>query len=109
VIPFTRCFPHVVHLACQAILKAITDMDFADSDATPFEPSGNVATTFMDAIDRDPMSEKSLLPGIRIFWKICPYQVVRLEGAIFFSVMYLFQISGNIRSNEQYQPDGTIF
>jgi hypothetical protein len=23
--------------------------------------------------------------------------------------MYLFQISGNIRSNEQYQPDGTIF
>ncbi|KAJ7691514.1 ribonuclease H-like domain-containing protein [Mycena olivaceomarginata] len=51
-----RCFPHVVHLACQAILKAITDMNFADSDATPFEPSGNVATTFMDAIDRDPIA-----------------------------------------------------
>ena len=38
---------------CQAILKAITDMDFADSNATAFEPSGNVATTFMDAIDRE--------------------------------------------------------
>jgi hypothetical protein len=43
-------------LACQAILKAITDMDFADSNATAFEPSGNVATTFMDAIDRDPIA-----------------------------------------------------
>ncbi|KAJ7809475.1 hypothetical protein B0H14DRAFT_3759706 [Mycena olivaceomarginata] len=62
-----RCFPHVVHLACQAILKAITDMNFADSDATPFEPSGNVATTFMDAIDRDPIATLRAISSSVIF------------------------------------------
>ncbi|KAJ7498445.1 hypothetical protein B0H11DRAFT_2155608 [Mycena galericulata] len=51
-----RCFLHIVHLACVAILKAITDMDFDDNDATNFEPQGNPAATFMDAIDRDPIA-----------------------------------------------------
>ncbi|KAJ7122049.1 ribonuclease H-like domain-containing protein [Mycena crocata] len=29
----SRCFPHITHLACKAILKVITDIDFAENDA----------------------------------------------------------------------------
>ncbi|KAJ6545313.1 ribonuclease H-like domain-containing protein, partial [Mycena capillaripes] len=41
-----RCFPHIVNLACKAIL-AITDMDFAASGAADFIP---------DAIAREPVA-----------------------------------------------------
>jgi hypothetical protein len=34
-----RCFPHVVNLACQAVLKAITNMDFADELAEDYVPT----------------------------------------------------------------------
>ncbi|KAJ6592813.1 hypothetical protein B0H19DRAFT_1204861 [Mycena capillaripes] len=44
-----RCFPHIVNLACKAVLGAITDMDFAASGAADFEPAAA-------AIDRDPIA-----------------------------------------------------
>jgi len=34
-----RCFPHIVNLACQAVLKSITDMDFDTEDATDYVPA----------------------------------------------------------------------
>ncbi|KAJ7687316.1 hypothetical protein B0H14DRAFT_2653876 [Mycena olivaceomarginata] len=37
-----RCFPHIVHLSCKAILKAITDMDFADNEETNLKPKGTL-------------------------------------------------------------------
>jgi hypothetical protein len=67
--PFTRCFPHIVHLACQAILKAITDTDFADDNVVNFEPRGRPATTFMDAIDRDPIATlRAIVRQVVIFF-----------------------------------------
>ena len=35
-----RCFPHVVNLACKAVLAAITNMDFTADDAEDYNPSG---------------------------------------------------------------------
>ncbi|KAK7036904.1 hypothetical protein R3P38DRAFT_3311620 [Favolaschia claudopus] len=32
-----RCFRHITHLACNAVLKAITNMDFAEPEAVDFE------------------------------------------------------------------------
>ncbi|KAJ7358519.1 hypothetical protein DFH08DRAFT_686901, partial [Mycena albidolilacea] len=56
-----RCFPHIVNLACKAVLGAITDMDFAASGAADFvpDPAGEVPT-FIDAIARDPIHASSL-------------------------------------------------
>lgn len=34
-----RCFPHVVNLACKAVLTAITNMDFAADDAEDCNPN----------------------------------------------------------------------
>ena len=34
-----RCFPHVINLACQAVLEAITNMDFANEDAEDYLPT----------------------------------------------------------------------
>ncbi|KAJ7277820.1 hypothetical protein C8J57DRAFT_1060348 [Mycena rebaudengoi] len=52
----SSCFPHIVHLVCKAILKAVTDTNFADNNADNYEPRGGPAATFMDAIDRDPIA-----------------------------------------------------
>ncbi|KAJ6556030.1 ribonuclease H-like domain-containing protein, partial [Mycena capillaripes] len=51
-----RCFPHIVNLACKAVLSAITDMDFAASEAADFEPAAGEPGTFLAAIDRDPIA-----------------------------------------------------
>ncbi|KAF7326525.1 HAT family dimerization domain-containing protein [Mycena venus] len=51
-----RCFPHIVNLACKAVLGAITDMDFAASGSADFIPDPTRATTFLDAIARDPVA-----------------------------------------------------
>lgn len=32
-----RCFPHVINLACQAVLTAVTNMDFASDSAPDFD------------------------------------------------------------------------
>ncbi|KAG1741415.1 ribonuclease H-like domain-containing protein [Suillus paluster] len=41
------CFPHIVNLACKAVLKAITNIDFAKEDAEDYVPN---------AIKRDPIA-----------------------------------------------------
>lgn len=38
------------------MLGAITNMDFALNKAADFVPEGHPSTTFMDAIDRDPIA-----------------------------------------------------
>lgn len=56
-----RCFPHIVNLACKAVLGAITNLNFASQDAPDFIPSAppgprTEAQSFMDAIDRNPIA-----------------------------------------------------
>ncbi|KAG0702687.1 hypothetical protein DFH29DRAFT_804590, partial [Suillus ampliporus] len=54
-----RCFPHIVNLACKAVLGAITNLDFASQDAPDFIPSappGPESWSFMDVIDHDPIA-----------------------------------------------------
>lgn len=35
---FCRCFPHIVNLACKAVLSAITNLDYAMENAPDFDP-----------------------------------------------------------------------
>ncbi|KAJ7904012.1 hypothetical protein B0H13DRAFT_2025471, partial [Mycena leptocephala] len=51
-----RCFPHIVNLACKAVLGAITDMDFAVPEAGDFVPFDAAAVNFLDAVERDPIA-----------------------------------------------------
>ncbi|KAF7328561.1 HAT family dimerization domain-containing protein [Mycena venus] len=52
-----RCFPHIVNLACKAILGAITNMDFAASGAADFVPGPAAPPrTILDAIAHDPVA-----------------------------------------------------
>jgi len=43
-----RCFPHVVNLACKAILAALTDLNYAREPITTEEQ-----VSFLDAMDKD--------------------------------------------------------
>jgi hypothetical protein len=47
-----RCFPHIVNLACQEVLEAITKIEYAD-DAADFVPPEN---TGYYHVDRDPIA-----------------------------------------------------
>jgi hypothetical protein len=38
-----RCFPHIVNHACQAVLKAMTDMQLIAETAHDFDPESTVA------------------------------------------------------------------
>lgn len=46
-----RCFPHIVNLACKAVLSALTNLDYAA------EPSTDAEYTYsLEAIENDPIA-----------------------------------------------------
>ena len=48
------CFPHVINLACKAVLRAITDLDLAHENAVDYYvPVGVNAQSFLDALKQD--------------------------------------------------------
>ena len=47
----SRCFPHVVNLACQAVLGALTNLDYAREPQTNEEQ-----TSFLEAVEKDPIA-----------------------------------------------------
>ncbi|KAL4254558.1 Zinc finger BED domain-containing [Pleurotus pulmonarius] len=49
-----RCFPHIVNLACKAVLGAITNMEFASETAPDYNPDD--ASMFRETLDRDPIA-----------------------------------------------------
>ncbi|KAH6871731.1 hypothetical protein BKA70DRAFT_1130625, partial [Coprinopsis sp. MPI-PUGE-AT-0042] len=51
-----RCFPHIVNLACKAVLAEITNTDYANIDEA----------TFLNAVDHDPIATlRALIRAIR--------------------------------------------
>jgi hypothetical protein len=55
-------------LACQAVLEAITYVDFAAENADEFVPDGPLATTFKDAISQDPIATvQSLVRAVSLY------------------------------------------
>ncbi|PPQ71742.1 hypothetical protein CVT24_006506, partial [Panaeolus cyanescens] len=45
-----RCFPHIVNLAVQSILSAVTNLDYAKDDAQDFDPNPDSHTQRRDVI-----------------------------------------------------------
>ena len=66
---FLRCFPHIVNLACKAVLGVITQLKYAKEDATDFIPDGKAAApaTFEDVLKHDPVATThSLIQGVSL-------------------------------------------
>ena len=64
-----RCFPHVVNLACKAVLSAITRIEYAAENAGDYVPIviGPRSMTFAEAITRDPIATlRSLVRGVHM-------------------------------------------
>jgi hypothetical protein len=66
-----RCFPHIINLACKAVLSAFTDEDLAkeltlnERDYAP-DPEESLPQTFEDAVQRDPIATlRSLIRTVR--------------------------------------------
>lgn len=68
---FARCFPHIVNLACKAVLTAITQMDFASENVADFSPNKVLATSFWEALQHDPIAIlQSLICGVSVYYYI---------------------------------------
>jgi hypothetical protein len=61
-----RWFPHVVNLACQAVLAALTNLDYAREPITTEEQ-----VTFLDAVDKDPVATvRALIRVVRSYYSV---------------------------------------
>ncbi len=68
------CFPHIVNLACKAVLSAMTSLEHAQPSAQEYVPpsqsnSDSAAMGILDAILRDPIATlRSLIRAVsRLF------------------------------------------
>jgi len=62
---FVRCFPHIVNLACKAVLSAITNLEYAAEEAEDYIPPNTESLTFLDALSRDPVAAvRSLIRSV---------------------------------------------
>ena len=64
-----RCFPHIVNLACKAVLGAITELKYAKDDAVDFAPDPDTPApaTFEEVLKRDPVATtRSLIRGVSV-------------------------------------------
>jgi hypothetical protein len=75
-----RCFPHVINLACKAVLAAVTKIELAEETAEDHvpDPTGRAPPPrhFQDAMKRDPIASlRSLVRNVCIFTVIliCSY------------------------------------
>lgn len=70
----SRCFPHIVNLACHAVLGAITKLEFAAEDAVDFVPSSEAPATLEEALNRDPIATtRSLIRGVSVCFYLLAY------------------------------------
>ena len=66
-----RCFPHVVNLACKAMLSTITSIEYAAENAVDFIPTGPVSITFAGALNHDPIATvRSLIRSVRLLIQV---------------------------------------
>ena len=64
--PVSRCFAHIVNLACQDVLSAITDMKYAEPQADVYLPASSQAPGQAVAQKRDPVAiVRSLVREVR--------------------------------------------
>lgn len=66
---FLRCSPHIVNLACKAVLGVITLLQYAKEDAADFIPDGEAPApaTFEDVLKCDPVATThSLIQGVSL-------------------------------------------
>ena len=51
------CFPHIINLACQAIVKSITKIQYmSDEGDSEFLPTVSTARNFREAVTHDPVA-----------------------------------------------------
>lgn len=59
------CFPHMVNLACKAVLAAITSVEYGKETAQDYFPDGPAPRTLLKAVVRDPIAIlRSLIRGV---------------------------------------------
>ena len=65
-----RCFPHIVNLACHAVLEAVTKLKYTAENAEDYVPNNEdpVPATFEEALKHDPLATTcSLIQGVSLY------------------------------------------
>ena len=70
----SRCFPHIINLACHAVLGAITKLKFAAEDVEDFVPSSKAPVTLKEALNQDLIATTcSLIRGVSVCFYLLAY------------------------------------
>ena len=83
-----RCFPHIVNLACKAVLQAMTKLDFAAETAADYIPTAASPETFIEAlVSRDPIAIlQSLIRSVSTIYLFSAHSsVILLDSCFFFA------------------------
>ena len=89
-----RCFPHIVNLACKAILAAISSLDF---NPMPLDgEDDDEDQTFLDKLTEDPIGRLRVLIRVVSFFFfqkfLSSYPYINLDSSIIYSLTLLFRI-----------------
>lgn len=101
---FNSCFPHIVNLACKAVLGAMTKVEYAAQTAEDHIPFGPQPETFWDAVSRDPIATlRSLIRAVRLYYiydKPIQQLIPRLkDSGIIFAAPAFCGCSGKTQAN----------
>lgn len=77
------CFPHIVNLACKAVLSMLSNMDYAKEPG----PEDNYAS-FFEAISGDPIT--TLHAAIRVVGNVFNHSFIQLTCTLFRFVLHQF-------------------
>lgn len=68
-----RCFPHIVNLACKAVLAEITNISYAVTNPEEYDPPAPLDSGFVYALQRDPIAT------VRSFTTAVCYLIITIE------------------------------
>lgn len=75
------CFPHIINLACQAIVKSITKIQYmSDKGSSEFVPMESTARTFHEAVTHDPVAHIRALVRVVCLHPTCCFNVLLTSG-----------------------------
>ena len=74
---YHSCFPHIINLACQAIVKSITKIQYiSDKGSLEFVPTVSTARTFHEALTHDPVAHIRALIRVVCLHKMGSFNVL---------------------------------
>lgn len=91
---FQSCFPHIVNLACKAVLRALTNLDYAREPVNLQEQR-----SFLDVVDGDPIATiRALIRVVGVLLPASPFfSPGNVDTSFFIAAARIFEDCQNVQ------------